>query len=84
MKWFMPPMPFSRSRMQAETQEPSTVTSTMSVVVTKVFARQHLDRFGIEMPVEVAVAGQVLDETRFAAAGHRAARWGARLWSARS
>ena len=28
-------MPLALSRMQAETQEPSTVTSSMSVVVTK-------------------------------------------------
>ena len=26
MKWFMPPKPLSGSRMQAATQEPSTVT----------------------------------------------------------
>jgi hypothetical protein len=31
----MPPMPRSGSRMQAATQEPSTVTSSMSRVVTK-------------------------------------------------
>ena len=35
MKWFIPPKPLSRSRMQAVTQDPSTVTSRMSAVVTK-------------------------------------------------
>jgi hypothetical protein len=33
MKWFMPPMPVSRSRRHAETHEPSTVTSAMSLLV---------------------------------------------------
>src|SRR3954468_17485182 len=34
MKWFMPPMPNTLSRMQAATQEPSTVTWTMSWLLT--------------------------------------------------
>jgi hypothetical protein len=33
MKWFMPPRPETRSRMQADTQEPSTVTIIMSLLV---------------------------------------------------
>lgn len=35
MKWFMPPMPRVLSRTQAETHEPSTVTSIRSSVVTE-------------------------------------------------
>ena len=34
MKWFMPPMPSLRSRMQAETQEPRTVVTSSSRRVT--------------------------------------------------
>ena len=34
MKWFMPPMPRILSRTQADTHEPSTVTSIRSSVVT--------------------------------------------------
>ena len=32
-KWFMPPMPETRSWMQAATQDPSTVVSMMSLPV---------------------------------------------------
>ncbi len=47
MKWFMPPMPARGSRMQAETHEPSTVTSTSSVLRGDVvFTREHLDHPG--------------------------------------
>src|SRR5437868_13367294 len=35
MKWFIPPMPLTRSRTHAATQEPSTVTSEMSRAVAK-------------------------------------------------
>jgi hypothetical protein len=34
MKWFIPPMPSTRSRMQAETHEPSTVVMSSSERVT--------------------------------------------------